>query len=120
MARPKSVDGGLERTVAFRLTRPDHEAYRAKFEASGLTQSEFFREHVLANTTTVIARPRASVDKQRLLYLVAKAGNNLNQIAHRAHADHLAGELDEATYRTLLDQLQGIARTMKAATAAVD
>ncbi len=120
MARPKTADGGLEKTVAFRLTRADYEAYRAKFEASGLSQSEFFRRYVLTNTTTVIARRQVSADKQRLLYLMNKASNNLNQLAHRAHTDHLADRLGEIAYQELLGELQGLARGMKAAVAAVD
>lgn len=120
MARPKLVEGGLQRTIAFRLTRADHAVYQAKVEASGLTQSVFFRQHVLTNTTTVIAKPRASVDKRWLLYLANKAGNNLNQIAHRAHADHLAGTLSETTYLEILKHLQDISGYLKAAVAATD
>lgn len=114
MARPKKADGGLKKTVAFRLTEDDHAAYKAKFEASGLSQSEFFRRYVLTNATTVIARPKASAEKDRMVYLFNKASNNLNQLAYRANSDHLAGTLDEKTYVAILDRLQQIANVMKA------
>ncbi|WP_244254390.1 plasmid mobilization protein [Burkholderia vietnamiensis] len=120
MARPKKVSGGLKKTVAFRLTEADHAAYKEKFEASGLSQSEFFRRYVLTNTTTVVARPRASADKQQMLFLFNKASNNLNQLAYRANSDHLAGTLTESVYVSILDTLQQLARLMKASINHVD
>ena len=81
----------LTRPVSFRLTAADHAAYLAKVEASGLKPSEFFRECVLQNRTQIVARPKASPERGRLLYLFNKASNNINQLAHRANADHLAG-----------------------------
>jgi hypothetical protein len=49
-----------------------------------------------------------------------KTSNNLNQIAHRANAEHVRGELSEATYAQLLDQLQMISRYLKATLGKVD
>ncbi len=120
MARPKLADGGLTKTVAFRLTEADHAAYKKKFGASGLTQSEFFRRHVLNNTTTVIAKPKASEDHRQLLYLANKTSNNINQLAHRVNADHLAGLISERVYVDILAQLQHLSRVMKAAADHVD
>lgn len=107
MARPsKSDDEKLKHTVAFRLTDGDFEGYERKFSAAGLSQSEFFREHVLKNTTQVVARPRISADSKRAVFLLQKASNNVNQLAHRANAEHLAGVLSEATFVALIDQLE--------------
>jgi hypothetical protein len=106
-------DSELSKVASFRLTEADYAAYRKKFESSGLTQSEFFRQCVLTNRTQVIAVSRASPEKQRLLYLFNKSGNNLNQLAHRANADHLEGKLSETTYLAILDQLDAIAVSMK-------
>lgn len=106
MARPvKSDDEKLSHTVAFRLTDGDFLAYKRKFSASGLTQSEFFRAHVLTNTTQVVAKPRASADTKRAVFLLQKASNNINQLAHRANADHLAGILSESSFLAILSQL---------------
>ncbi|MDP2770550.1 MAG: plasmid mobilization relaxosome protein MobC [Giesbergeria sp.] len=106
MARPvKSDDEKLSHTVAFRLTDGDFLAYKRKFSASGLTQSEFFREHVLTNTTQVVAKPKASADTKRAVFLLQKASNNINQLAHRANADHLAGILSESSFLAILSQL---------------
>jgi hypothetical protein len=55
-----SDEDRLRKVASFRLTENDYFAYRKKFIASGLTQSEFFRRYVLSNTTTVIAKNIAS------------------------------------------------------------
>lgn len=105
----------LTRPVSFRLTAADHAAYLAKVEASGLKPSEFFRDAVLTNRTQIIARAKSSPERGRMLYLFNKASNNINQLAHRANADHLAGVICEATYIRILSELHGLAHYMKAA-----
>ena len=121
MPRKKSNDGaGLGKPIAFRLSEVDRAAYLEKVTRSGLTQSEFFRQAVLTNRTQVIARPSASPERRRLLYIFNQASNNLNQIAHRANADHVSGNLSEATYEQVLEQMQLISRYLKATLAKVD
>ena len=103
------------RTVSFRLTLPDHATYLAKASAAGVKPSEFFRDAVLTNRTQVVARVQPSSDKRRLIYLFNKASNNINQLAHRANSDHLAGVISEDTYTSILADLHGLAHYMKAA-----
>lgn len=107
MARPsKSDDEKLERTIAFRLTRGDFAAYEKKFSVSGLTQSEFFREHVLGNTTRVVAVQRkVPPDAKRAIFLLQKASNNVNQLAYKANVAYREGKLDEKTLAGILHQL---------------
>lgn len=116
----RTYGGGLKKTIAFRMSLEDFAAYQEKFKASGLSQSAFFRECVLTNRTQVVARPKASVDKQRLLYLFNKASNNINQLAHRAHGDHIEGKTSEATYLSILAQLQMLVQIMKGSCDGVD
>lgn len=104
----------LTRPISFRLTAADHTAYLEKVEASGMKSSEFFRDCVLGNKTQVIARPKYSADKDRIIYLFNKASNNMNQLAHKANAAHLAGSVSEATYAGILADLQTLADLMKA------
>ena len=107
MARPEKSDAEkLTKTIAFRLTDGDYREYQKKFSASGLTQSEFFRLHVLSNTTQVIARPAASSDAKRAVFLLQKASNNLNQLAHRANAEHIAKKLSEGSFIAIIEQLR--------------
>jgi hypothetical protein len=120
MPRKKSSDGaGLGKPIAFRLSEADRAAYLEKVTRSGLTQSEFFRQAVLTNRTQVIARPSASPERRRLLYIFNQASNNLNRIAHRANSDHASGNLSEATYEQLLNQIQMVSRYLKATLAKV-
>jgi len=105
----------LTRPVSFRLTAADHAAYLAKVEASGLRPSVFFREVVLTNKTQIVARAKASPERGRLVYLMNKASNNINQLAHRANADHVAGVVSDATYTRILAELHALATYMKAA-----
>lgn len=121
MARKKKADGEkLVKPVAFRLTADDYRQYEKKYLASGLSKSEFFRDCVLKNKTQVVAKEKASGDKKRLLYLVNKAGNNINQLAHRANSDHLAGVLDRGHYGQILEELQLLTRYLNATLRHVD
>lgn len=107
MGRPcKSEEEKLGPAIAFRLTIEDFEIYTRKVSASGMNRSEFFREHVLNNSTQVVARPKATVDAKRAIFLLQKASNNVNQLAHRANSEHLAGVLSEATFLAIVDQLE--------------
>lgn len=112
MQMPKHK-GGLSAPISFRLLPEVREQWLEKVEASGMTQSEFFREAVIGNKTTVIARKKASVDKMRLLQVYAKTSNNMNQIAHRANSEHVQGKLSESTYEQILYQLETIATYLR-------
>ncbi|MET3135220.1 hypothetical protein AAKU55_005528 [Oxalobacteraceae bacterium GrIS 1.11] len=106
----------LTRPVSFRLTAADHAAYLVKVKESGFNHpSAFFRDAVLTNKTQIVARAKASPERGRLVYLMNKASNNINQLAHRANADHLAGVVSEATYTRILAELEMLAHYMKAA-----
>ena len=108
MAVAKSDAANLKKMVAFRLTERDFEAYRKKFVASGLSQSQFFRDHVLTNSTEVVAAKPGSLEAKKMLYLLAKISNNINQLAHRVNADHLERKASELTYSAILSNLEAI------------
>lgn len=114
MARPPKNAERLSKPVSCRLSATDYKAYLSKVQASGLSQSDFFRECVLQNKTTVTAIQKTNPDLQRMLFLFNKTSNNLNQLAHRANSDHLADKLSEAKYAAILEELNLIARYLKA------
>ena len=114
MAIRKRLPGGAGKPIAFRLPEADRAAWLAKVQASGMTQSEFFREVVLTNRTAIQPRAVKSRDFERLIYHFNKAGNNLNQLTHRVHGDHLAGKTNQATYESVLYQLELITQYLKA------
>ncbi|MBK3786039.1 MobC family plasmid mobilization relaxosome protein [Paraburkholderia aspalathi] len=76
--------------------------------------SEFFRECVLTNRTKIVARLPASADRKRILFVVNKAGNNLNQLAHVANTQQLTGKLSEATFAAIVEQLELVEQLLKA------
>ncbi len=122
MARPKKHGDEATKPVSFRLAESERLAYLAKCEAAGLSPSDFFRECVLTNKTQIVAKSKskATADRRQLLFLVNKTSNNLNQLAHRANSDHLAGKLSETKYEAILDSLELIARNLKATLGYVD
>jgi len=109
----KPTTAKLTRLVSFRLAESDHVAYLQKVEASGRKPSAFFRECVLTNKTQVIARHKASAEKEKLIFIFNKTSNNLNQLAHRANAEYRAGIISDSTYTRILDTLEILARDMK-------
>lgn len=109
MAKEKSE---LTRVYSFRTTEEGGAAWDKKIARSGYTKSEFFRKAVQDNQTEIIEKPAATRDAKRAVFLLAKASNNINQIAHRANAEHRAGRISEATFSAILDQLQRLNQFM--------
>jgi rubrerythrin len=115
MARPSKSDAEkLTKRVAFRMTEADHDVYTARVKDSGLTDSAFFRECVLTNKTEVIAKESRTDEQEKILFLVRKASNNINQMAHRLHTDSLAEKIDQKTYIAVLEELQHLSQYLKA------
>lgn len=113
MARPRKPEKEkVTPTIAFRVNQDDYDKFEAKCAAAGLTKSKFFRDHVIHNTTQVIASLPPSADARRAVFLLQKASNNLNQLAHRANVANRAGQLGDATFEALLDQLQQLNQFM--------
>lgn len=114
MARPRKKDAErLGLPIAVRLPEADRAALIEKAGAAGMTPAEYVRKAVASNATVLVVK-KDRRDYDRLQYLVNKAGNNLNQLAHRAHVDHQAGTLSEATYARILLELQQLGRLMAA------
>ena len=119
MVRPTKFDEPLARPRSFRLRKSDDEKLEKKLTESGLETSAFVREYILQNKTEVIARPQKSITREsrieliRLIGQVQKVGNNINQLAHRANSDFLAGTLSESVYRDLVTQLEDVSLHLK-------
>lgn len=118
--RKRDGEGALGRPVAFRLPEAERAAWLDKVSRSGLTQSEFFRQAVLTNRTRVIARPAASAERRRLLYIFNQASHTLNQLASRANTGYTSGALSETTFEHLLTELQMISRYLASTLAKVE
>lgn len=118
--RKGGLSDGESKVMSFRLPIDVHDAFVAKIDASGLTKSEYVRDYVLQEKTQVIARPKASFEKQRMLFLLSKVSNNLNQIAHRANSENKAGVIDAAFYEAILRELSDMNAYLKKVVGNVD
>jgi hypothetical protein len=112
--RAMAAETQIAKLVGFRLTDAEHRAYLAKVESSGMSASEFFRDCVLTNRTRIVARQPLGIDKKRVMLVVNKSGNNLNQIAHVLNAARLDSSASESTYLAALDALESIELLLKA------
>jgi len=109
VARPcKTEREKLTNTISFRVNRKDFDDFEGKRLAAGASKSAFYRDHVARNTTRVIAAPIPTSDAKRAVFLLQKASNNLNQLAHRANVANRSGQITDATFEGLLDQLHQI------------
>jgi hypothetical protein len=117
-ARPKRgrrrAENGLGTPISTRLTEAERQAFVEKVRASGLSQSEFLRQCVLTNRTQIVARPPVSADYKRIVFVINKTGNNLNQLAHVANHANAAGQLRDDLFVALLDELELITQLLKA------
>jgi hypothetical protein len=81
------------------LTKLEKLAIQKRAQKAGLNLSDYGRQMVLTGQAQV----RLSPEENATLNQVAKLGNNLNQIAHKAHADGIRSIAFEAS--RLLGQL---------------
>lgn len=104
MGRKCKGSSPANRSFAFRLESSARTAaLEKKIAVSGLSASEYFRQ-LCDQEKTVIAP--LSPHKARAVFLLNKASNNLNQLAHRANAAHQAGKLDQHSLSLIATELQ--------------
>ena len=82
------------------LTRLEKLAVKKRADKAGLNLSDYGRQMVLTGQAQV----RLTPEENATLAAVARLGNNLNQIAHKAHADGIRSIAIEAG--KLLRQLE--------------
>lgn len=107
MAKKVTDESRLSVPLKFRLTAADAAALQEKVALSGLTMSEFLRQAIVQNKTKIVVH-KPTADAARILYLLNKESNNVNQIARQLHAARLSGKVSEQTYKHALAQLAEI------------
>lgn len=88
-----------DQQITVLLTKLEKLALKKRAEKAGLTLSDYGRQMVLTGKAQV----RLTPEENEVLNQVAKLGNNLNQIAHKANADGIRSIAFEAS--RLLQQL---------------
>ena len=96
--RPPS-DTKRDQQITVLLTRLEKLAIQKRAKKAGLNLSDYCRQMVLTGQ----AQARLTPEENAVLNQVAKLGNNLNQIAHKANADGIRSIAIEAA--RLLGQL---------------
>lgn len=95
--------------IIFRVTEDEKKAFLKKVEDAQTTASDLLRERVLKDEYFIVARePKASIDKQKLLYLYNKTSNNMNQLAHLANSYNQQGNLTHQRFDQILARLIAI------------
>lgn len=115
MARPLKDEPKLTRTYSFKTTEEMGVIWDAKIAAADISASEFFRQAVEQNQT-VISPPKnprtpkikRSIDEQKILFLLSKQSNNINQIAHAINSARTAGIVSAQLYQDVLDRLDAL------------
>ncbi|MBJ9920550.1 plasmid mobilization protein [Burkholderia cenocepacia] len=110
----RKAQSALGKPVSTRLTEEQWQIFNDKVERSGMSSSEFLRDCILMNRTQIVERPRVTVERQRIMYVINKTGNNLNQLAHVANTARVSGHLSESTFAALVDELEMITQLLKA------
>lgn len=115
MSRPLKEENPLECIIATRLQGADYQQFMSDFKTSGLSRSEYLRQAVVQRKTTIVAvDKKVSEDDRYKVFLLKKASNNANQLAHQANAAHQAGKISEGLYKEVLSNLDIFIRQMKA------
>ena len=94
--------------ASFRLSPAAHERIAVRAEAAGVSRRVWLEEAILENRTEIIARVQPTPDYKALLFQVNKAGNNLNQIAHRLNSLAKVDAIDARKYLSVLEDLSSI------------
>jgi CRISPR/Cas system CSM-associated protein Csm3 (group 7 of RAMP superfamily) len=102
------------RVLHFRVTEADYAEFDEKLKQTGMTASEFFRDVFLNSKITFNVKQAKPVDYHKLVFIYNKAGNNINQLAHKVNADHRRGIISESIHLKWLNKLASIESLLQA------
>lgn len=111
MARPKKEESEkLTEIMHFRVSKKVRDVFAQKHMESNLTISEFLRVLLedKSDNVTIVARKKPKkppIDVLRVLFLVNKTSNNINQIAHKINSHNKAGLVSDKLYEEVLRSL---------------
>lgn len=88
--------------VSFRMTEDQYALHEQIIKDSDIKPSQYFRELMLNKKPIFKA---ATKDHERMLFLMNKASNNLNQLAHQVNTAHRRGIISEKIYIQWLNNL---------------
>lgn len=102
-----------KKVVSFRFSEAARARLNALAAAEGITPRSYLEMRVLElEAPHIVARSNEHPDLRPLLYQVNKAGNNINQIAHRFNSLEMTGRLSRDEALLGLDRLELISRRL--------
>ncbi len=101
--------------ASFRLSVTAHAKLFESAAAAGISTRSWLEQAVLENKTQIVAKPKLHPDLRELLYQVNKAGNNVNQLAHRFNSLALKGAIPSTEVTVALSELLRISQTLQEA-----
>lgn len=120
MARPTKEKSPVTRVFSWRATEEEGAKMDALVQASGYKPSEFQRKVFLENKPVMqtgegekTSGTNKTKEQQKIIFLLAQLGNNVNQIAHNLNSDRKAGIVSAHLYQSILEQLEQIANHAK-------
>lgn len=102
--------------VSFRMDKKAAALMNERAEDAGITPRTWVEQTVLGFADThVVARRKEHPDLRALLFQVSRAGNNINQLAHKFNALDAAGRLDRHHFASAVESLNGISDLLRKA-----
>lgn len=95
-------------SVSFRLTPTEFLPYKEILKNTDLSKTDFFRSVFLNKQYSFTVKENKPIEYKKVLFLVSKISNNINQIAHRLNADSNKGIITQNSYNIAINRLKNI------------
>lgn len=122
IGRPKksTQDKAVSVIVQTRLKTDDYEAFLWKINKAQMSESAYLRDCVIKNKTKIVVQTDVLANQKKMLFLLNKLSNNVNQLAYRANADHARGKLGQGQYESIVYDLNKITQWAKGVIGSAD
>lgn len=99
--------------ISFRLTKSEFKPYKQIIETTSLSKTEFFRKIFLSGKYEFHVNECKPKEYKKIIFLLNKSSNNLNQLARKLNQTHKTGIVSESLYKETLNRLISIESLMK-------
>ena len=101
----KSSKEKRSESVSFRLTPTEFLPYKRILDNTDLSKTDFFRSVFLNKQYSFTVKENKPIEYNRIIFLMNKTSNNINQIAHRLNADSNKGIITQHQYNIVNNHL---------------
>ena len=108
MAKEKNIGEKKGQTRSTRLPLSVDTKLQSQMDLTGIRFSEWIREAVVGNKMQLVVRQRKSIDAKRIIFLVNKSSNNINQISHNINAAVKINTIAPRVFEAALFELKAL------------